>query len=58
MLLIDFLAPNYFHVNLSIDENLPNYFEALEEVDRNTMIAEEENMRKTYVSFNLTFLEN
>lgn len=45
VMIVDVFAPSLLHVNLNIDENLPNYFDALEDIDRENMIAEEENLR-------------
>lgn len=47
------ICPGLFGVNLNVDEDLPNYFEALEQDDKFSMIKEEENMRKNYVSTNI-----
>ncbi len=44
------IKPGVFDLKLKIDENLSNYFEALEVEDKQWMIAEEENLRKNYVS--------
>ena len=48
--ILDFIRPGVFDVDLKIDENLSNYFEALEDVDKNWIRVEEENLRKNYVS--------
>ena len=48
--ILDFIRPGVFDVDLKIDENLSNYFEALEDVDKNWIKVEEENLRKNYVS--------
>lgn len=47
--IITLAKPDYFKLNLNIDEDLANYFEALEASDKQSMILEEENMRNIYV---------
>lgn len=50
-----FISPGAFNVKMNIDENLPSYFEALEKGDKEWMLKEETNLRRTYVTFALFF---
>jgi hypothetical protein len=54
--IITAIRPGFFDLDLKIDENLSNYFEALEESDKKSMMLEEDNLRKNYVSYRYRFI--
>lgn len=47
--IVKFVMPGVFEIILNIDENLPNYYEALDQIDKQSMVLDEENMRANYV---------
>jgi len=48
--ILEAVKPGLIGVQLNVDEDLPNYFAALQKEDKESMLKEEDNMRRNYVS--------